>query len=269
MSFPYRISRKLFARFAIALFLTGAFAVRAGNPPLRICAEPNNLPMSQQASRSGFEIEVAEILAMDLHRKLEINWAPQRDRSYFRQTVGQGNCDAIMGVPSGFARLTTTTPWYRTGFVFVTRARDAIKIRSFADPILHKLTIGVPATGLGETPPAIALSQRDLGSQLRPFSIYDPRAMIQAVAKKQIDAAIVWGPFGGWFTDVGNKNSADELTVQPTPDSDGPLQFTMGISIGVRKGNLELKKALESAISRHREDIAGILQKWRVPMREL
>src|SRR3569623_611537 len=84
--------------------------------PLRICAEPDSLPMSQQASQSGFEIEVAQLLARDLGRPLEVKWIAQRDPSYYRSTVGAGVCDAVMSVPTGFTRLDTTQAWYHAGF---------------------------------------------------------------------------------------------------------------------------------------------------------
>src|SRR4051812_31980148 len=68
----------------------------------RICAEPNNLPMSDEGTRSGFEIEVAELVAKELGQPLEVKWVAQRDPSYLRQTIGAGACDAIMGIPADF-----------------------------------------------------------------------------------------------------------------------------------------------------------------------
>src|SRR4051812_37405313 len=86
----------------------------------RICAEPDNLPMSQESTKSGFEIEVAQILAREMNAELEVKWIPQRDHSFLRQTIGTGQCDAIMGVPKDFPKLTTSNSWYSSGYVFVT-----------------------------------------------------------------------------------------------------------------------------------------------------
>src|SRR5689334_8653921 len=62
-----------------------------------ICSEPNGLPMSDERSRSGFEIEVAKIIAEQMGKELQVKWIPQRDQSYIRETVGSGECQAIMG----------------------------------------------------------------------------------------------------------------------------------------------------------------------------
>ena len=230
-----------------------------------ICAEPDNLPMSQESSRSGFEIEVAEILAQDMGRKLEVKWIPQRDHSYFRQTIGANVCDAIMGVPSNFGRLTTTEPWYRSGFAFVSRTEQNLNLNSFDDAELKKLPIGIPATGLGETPPAIVLTRRDLSKNLRPYSIYEPGRMISAVAKKEIDLAIVWGPFAGWFAN----QEKTPLTVKLTPEQDGVTPLSFDTSVGVKKGNTALKKQIEKSLQNQHEKILAVLKKWRVPMRSL
>src|SRR4051812_39724135 len=72
----------------------------------RICAEPNALPMSQRSSNSGYEIDLTRMIAKDLGEKLQVIWVSQKDRSYFRETIGAGVCDAIMGVPSDFKILT-------------------------------------------------------------------------------------------------------------------------------------------------------------------
>ncbi len=238
-------------------------AVAAMQPqPLRICAEPDSLPMSQQSSQSGFEIEVAQLLARDLGRPLEVKWIAQRDPSYYRSTVGAGVCDAIMSIPAGFSRLETTQPWYHAGFAFVTSG--APLPQSFNDPELTKVTIGVPATGRGETPPAISLTRRDLGSHLRPYSIYDPRGLVDAVADRSIDMAVLWGPFAGYY---GAQHKVP-LRIGATPDTDMGMAMGYDIAIGVKKGNDALKTQLDAALQRQRPAITAILARWHVPVKE-
>src|SRR3954471_1512751 len=110
----------MFSPFLINGLAAAVVAATQPAAPLRICAEPDSLPMSQQSSQTGFEIEVAQLLAHDLERPLEVKWIAQRDPSYYRSTVGAGVCDAVMSVPTGFSRLETTRPWYHAGFAFVT-----------------------------------------------------------------------------------------------------------------------------------------------------
>src|SRR5690349_84862 len=83
-------------------------------PPLRVCADPDNLPYSK-ADGSGFENRIAALLARALHRPLQTYWLPLR-RGFVRKTVGAGECDLVPGVPAGFQRLMTTKPYYRSGY---------------------------------------------------------------------------------------------------------------------------------------------------------
>jgi mxaJ protein len=256
MSFHCRIELYL-----LCLFMVVPFSPAHAVVPFRICAEPDNLPMSQQVSESGYEIETARLLAKDMGRPLEIKWVAQRDHSYYRQTIGAGACEAIMGVPANFGKLTTTKPLYRTRFFFVSREKKNLP-RSFDDEGLKNMRIGVPATGLGDTPPALALTQRSLGKNLRTYSIYEPQKMIDAVADGDLDLAIAWGPFAGWF---GNKNG---LKISPAPEHDGPLPLAFDISVGVRKGDLTLKSRIETAFIHQEAAIQKILENWHVPVME-
>jgi mxaJ protein len=217
--------------------------------------------MSQESTLSGFEIEVAGLLAADLGRSLDIVWIPQRDHGYFRQTIGSGGCDAIMGVPADFGRLTTTRVWYRTGFVFMTRAADPVP-KSFDDPMLRESLIGVPATGLGDTPPVLALTRRSLADNLRPFSVYESDDMVAAVDNHTLDVAVLWGPFAGWLA-----AELPSLVITATPDTDRQIPFTFDIAIGVRKGDLVLRDQLDLALQRQQPHIADILKRWNVPLR--
>src|SRR4051794_25863890 len=58
---------------------------------LRVCADPNNLPFSNE-KQQGFENKIAEVLARDLDERLEYTWWAQR-RGFFRNTLKAGVCD--------------------------------------------------------------------------------------------------------------------------------------------------------------------------------
>lgn len=233
-------------------------AAQPARPAFRICAEPDAWPMSRQNSAPGYEIEIASVIAKDLSRQLEVKWIPQRDHSYFAQTLGRGTCDAIMGVPTDFTKVTTTEPYFKGSFVFVSRK----PITSFDDPSLRKMRIAVPSTGLGETPPALALTKRSLAQNLREYSIYTPSKMIDAINSGDVDAAILWGPFGGYFS----RNSS--LIVSPGPDKDGEIPLAFDISVAVRKGNTRLRDQINGVLAREHAKITDILKKWHVPLKE-
>ena len=63
---------------------------------LRVCADPDNLPFSNQ-KKEGFENKIAELLADDLNAKLSYTWLRQR-RGFIRQTLGAKRCDLVMGL---------------------------------------------------------------------------------------------------------------------------------------------------------------------------
>jgi mxaJ protein len=251
--------------YCLILVTLLSFAATAGAQVLRICSEPQNLPMSQQRPQAGYEIEVAQLLAAKLGWKLEIKWVAQRDHSFFKQTIGSGVCDAIMGVPAEFSRLSTTIPWYKSGFEFMSLKKKKINPRNFDDPGLKELLIGVPATGLGDTPAGMALTRRGLVKNIKLYSIYEPQTLVKAVLTEDINVAILWGPFAGWYAAQSNT----ELILEPTPRRDGSLPLEFDISIGVKKGNDSLRERLNQVLTQNRPAIQNILEKWHVPMRHL
>src|SRR5690606_22668415 len=93
---------------------------RATDRALRVCADPNNLPFSNERGE-GFENRIAELVARDLGARVEYTWFAQR-RGFIRNTLRAGECDVVMGVPSSFELALTTRPYYRSSYMFVTRS---------------------------------------------------------------------------------------------------------------------------------------------------
>jgi mxaJ protein len=225
-----------------------------------VCAEPDNLPFSSR-EQGGFEIAAANLVAEELGQPLEVRWVAQRLPDFLRVTIDAGICDAVMSVPRDSHRLATTGAWYRTTFVFVSRI--APLPTGFDDPRLKGWSIAVPmvADG-GGTPPALALMQRGLLDQLRPYSALESERMIGAVRDGTVDLAVLWGPFAGWY--VAKSNA--QLLVGPTPARDGTTPFTFGMAMGVRRGRDDLRDALDTALARRAAGIAQVLARWRVPL---
>jgi quinoprotein dehydrogenase-associated probable ABC transporter substrate-binding protein len=173
---------------------------------LRVCADPNNLPFSNEAQQ-GFENRIATLIATDLGVPLRYTWWPER-RGFVRNTLKARLCDVVMEVPAAYELTERTAPYYRSTYVFVTRADRHLTIRSFDDPALRHLRIGIHMMGddYANSPAAIALARRGLAGQVVPFMIYgdyskpDPPAeIIRAVANDSIDVAVAWGPLAGYF----------------------------------------------------------------------
>ena len=90
---------------------------------LRVCADPNNLPYSNE-KQEGFENRIAELVARELKAELRYTWWAQR-RGYIRNTIRAGLCDVYIGMPTGLDMLLLTRPYYRSTYAFVTQARTA------------------------------------------------------------------------------------------------------------------------------------------------
>lgn len=243
----------------------------AAASPLRVCADPNNLPFSNRAEQ-GFENRIAKILARDLDRPLVYTWWAQR-RGFARNTVKADHCDLWVGVAAGVQTLDTTAPYYRSSYVFVTRADRDLDIRSFDDPRLRQLLIGVQMIGndATNTPPAYALARRGVTANVRGYMVYGDYAsespespIVRAVADKQVDVAVVWGPLAGYFA----KRSRVPLRIEPVqPQIDGHvLPMAFDIAVGVRHGDADLKTAIEGALKREHLSIDRILEEYGTPL---
>ena len=244
--------------------------IPASETALRVCADPNNLPFSNE-KKEGFENKIAELIAKDMNRPVEYTWWAQR-RGFFRNTLRAGLCDVVIGVPASFELAATTKPYYRSTYVFVTRSDRGINIESFDDPQLRELTVGVQMIGDdgANSPPAHALSNRGIVANVRGYTVYGdykrdnpPAQIIDAVLNKQVDVAVAWGPLAGYFA---NRHPG-KLTVRPvSPEIDLPyLPFTYDIAVGIRRGEEQLKETIEQILDRRRPDIDAILASYMVP----
>jgi mxaJ protein len=237
---------------------------------LRVCSDPNNLPFSNE-KQEGFENKIAELIARDMNLKLEYTWWAQR-RGFVRNTLKSDLCDLIVGMPSSSELALTTVPYYRSTYVFVWRKDRGLNIHSFDDEALHKLRIGVQMIGddFANSPPAHALTNRSIVQNVKAYSVYGdyaqpnpPARVVEAVAKGEVDVAIVWGPTAGFFA----KKERVPLSIAPvTPQIDLPyLPFVYDISMGVRRGDDAFKERLETIIENRRSEIDGILDRYGVP----
>ncbi|HEX6925424.1 MAG TPA: substrate-binding domain-containing protein [Longimicrobiaceae bacterium] len=254
------------------LLAAGACAGSRAEPSrtLRVCADPNNLPFSNQRGE-GFENRLAELLAREMGAELRYTWWAQR-RGFIRNTLRAGECDLVMGIPSSFELALATEPYYRSTYVFVYRSDAGFAVRSFDDPILRDVRIGVHLIGDdgANAPPAHALGKRGIVGNVVGYTVYgdyalpDPPArIIDAVAAGEIDVAIVWGPLAGYFA----PRAAAPLEVVPVaPQIDPPyLPFVFDIAMGVNRSDPLLKVEVESILHRRSTEVDSILTAYGVP----
>jgi quinoprotein dehydrogenase-associated probable ABC transporter substrate-binding protein len=254
----------------LALIIVAANLPCLAASELRVCADPNNLPYSND-QKQGFENQLASLIGKDLNMQVTYFWFPQRE-AFFKKTLNSGVCDVVMGVPAGFDEADTTRPYYRSSYAFISRRDRHLHITSFDDPRLRTLKIGVHILGEQDDslPPVHAFTSRGIVRNLVGFSIFGnlneknpPAELIKAVADGKVDVAVAWGPLAGYFI----RQSRVPLEITPI-DGDPTLPnlpFHFDIAIGVREGDQALKQSLDAELVRRRATIHKILNSYGIP----
>lgn len=253
--------------------LSGCSAPEAGahsTRELRVCADPNSLPYSNDREE-GFENRIATLLAEEMDASLSYVWWPQR-RGFVRNTLREGICDVVMGLPSSMEMALPTRPYYRSSYVFLTRADRGIEIAGLDDPILHDLRVGLHLIGddYSNSPAAASLARRGMVENLIGYSVYGdygqpnpPARLVSAVAEGEIDVAVVWGPIAGYFSAL---DSVPMVMTPVTPQVDLPfIPFVYDISVAVERSDSTLMEEVQDALASRRTEILAILEEYRVP----
>lgn len=254
-----------FLRLILAAALLTGVAWAQGRE-LKVCADPDNLPFSN-TRQQGFENRIAELVARDLNAHLTYVWQ-RMGRGFVREYLNKSVCDLLIGIPANYRPVLATSPYYRSTYVFVTRRNGEVKPASLDDPVLRRMKIGVQVLEEEYTPPGTALARRGLQNDIVGFETMgdDADSIMRAVADRKVDTAIVWGPLAGYFA---SKVAGLQLTpVVPEVDPPG-VPFTFAISMGVRKGNTQLRDELEAELAKRRHEIEGILSTYGVPQLEM
>jgi quinoprotein dehydrogenase-associated probable ABC transporter substrate-binding protein len=258
----------LLANTAAAL----AQAPTANNPSIelidpnvfRVCADPRNLPFSME-NGSGFENKVAELFAKQLNKSVAYSWYPG-STGFVRNTLGAYKCDVIMGIPQGDDLVQVTNPYYRTTYALVFKPGTGLDgVDTLADARLKDKRIGIVAG----TPPATNMAVNGLMSKAKPYPlVIDTRfdssaaAMMQDLAKGEIDAAVLWGPMAGYYA----KEAGMPLTLVPLTKEKGGPPLAYRISMGVRFSDQDWKRELNRLIHDDQPDINRLLLSYGVPL---
>jgi mxaJ protein len=230
---------------------------------LRVCGDPENLPYSNDKLQ-GFENRIAAVIAADLGIEPTYMWWPHQ-RGLVKNTLEAGKCDVIFGVPHDLESVLATKPYYRSSYVIAHVKGRVPGVTSLDAPDLKTLRIGVYAN----TPVEESLARRGLLDHLTAYSLFfdpagdrdRPAKLLDDLVAGKVDVAIPWGPLAGYY--AKKLNAPIEMTV--LPDETGvPLSFSM--SMGVKKGNRDLKNRLEAAIDHRQAEIRSVLEEFGVPL---
>jgi mxaJ protein len=273
---PKELRRGAAIALAICLGVIAGSATGAGAHEweLRVCADPNNLPYSNERGE-GFENRIAELIADELDAELVYVWHPHR-RGLIGNIFREGECELVLGVTDGHPQLLTTIPYYRSSYMFVYRADSAFEIESLDDPALRDLKIGIQMVGgaTNATPPGQALANRGLGENLVGISVYGDYSqphplsgIVEAVAGGDVDVALVWGPVAGYFA---ARQSVELELVKVEPEIEPPfIPMVFAISIGMRPGDEDLRDLLHRAMASRWDEIQNVLGAYHVPLSPL
>ncbi|HET7883716.1 MAG TPA: quinoprotein dehydrogenase-associated putative ABC transporter substrate-binding protein [Acetobacteraceae bacterium] len=228
----------------------------------RVCADPRNLPFSDEAGK-GFENRLAELFAAKLSEPTTYTYFPQVI-GFVRNTLNALRCDVIMGVAVGDDLVQTTTPYYHTTYALVFRSGTGFDgIESLEDARLKGKHIGVVAG----TPPATVMVQQGLMALAKPYALtvdtrYESpaKSMAEDVAAGHIDAGVLWGPIAGYWA----QRVEPHLVVVPLLKEQEHMDFR--IAMGVRRTDQDWKRRLNKLISENQQEIDKILTEYGVPL---
>ena len=231
--------------------------------PLRVCADPDNLPFSNRAG-AGFDDRIIALVVKDLHRELTFIWARPR-RGFLREQFNKNACDVLLGVPVGLHGVAVTAPYYTSSYAFVTPARNGFRIASFSDEHLSGKRIGLQILEEDLSPPSLPLIRAGYAAQIIGFESFGSQEgdVVKAVADGRVGVAVVWGPVAGYFA----RRSPVPLIVSPVPSGYrfAGVPFTYGIGFGVHKQDQSLLQQLNASIRRLQPQIDRVLAEFSVP----
>ena len=246
--------------------VTLAAAPRAARAELRVCADPGNMPLSNNRGE-GFENKMAEVLVSALGTTVSYYFRPGVERGLTRTTLYANNCDVMLDMPPDSEDVLTTQPLYSSTFVLVYRSDRGYHFKSFDDPRLKQLKLGVYETSalreaLFEHGVVRNVAIHYLSHDADLVPEHQPSYQVQQVIDGTLDVAAVWGPMAGYYKAM--KHAA--LTIQPVNrmQSETPLEFEMAIA--VRSSDHELAQRLDQAMHQQREALLAILNDYGVPL---
>ncbi len=250
----------------------------AEDKTIKVCSAENEMPYSNKA-QLGFENKLAKFIAQALDKNLEeVYWTDPR--YYVRDYLDKGLCDLVIGVDQGDTRLATSTPYYRSGYVFISREKDRLDLENWDSESLKTarriaFAPGTPAEtmlrAIGRYNDMFNYQQELVGfkSRRNQYVKYDNDKLVNEVASGKAEIAVLWGPAAARYV----KESTTPLTMTLIPDNnrraDGqPVPFHFSTSFGVRKDATALLSAINRVIADKQDEIDEILEAEGIPLLE-
>lgn len=244
-AFTQRVARIL----ALVTAMAGLPAL-AGN--LRVCADPDNLPFSKaDGPERGLYVELADMVAQRIGESAEyVWWLTYNQRRALRNSMD--GCDAYFALPANadyrVRGLVKTRPFLDVSYAIVAPA--SLQVKGLAD--LQGKRIGV----LHGSPPHILLASREGYTST---SFRETGEAMAALARGEVDAAILWGPSAGYDN---QRQFAGRWAVTPV-SGDG---LGGGVSVAVRREREDLVGRIDQALVDLQPQIRALARKYGFPL---
>jgi len=233
---------------------------------LTICADPGNMPLSNQRGE-GFENKIAQVIGTALGTGVQYYWRPSIERGLMRTTLSEGNCDVWMDMASDTEGAVVLKPLYRSTFVLAYRNDKGIAIKNLDDPALKKLRVGVFQVS------AMRQALADHGVVANTVIHYlshnadivednQPSYQVQQVIDGSLDVAAAWGPMAGYYQTIKHA----PLTIQAVNLMEDKVPMEFDMALAVPRGRPEIKAAVEQALEQHKGEIQQILVAYGIPL---
>jgi quinoprotein dehydrogenase-associated probable ABC transporter substrate-binding protein len=240
--------------------------------PLTVCADPANMPFSDR-NGEGIDNRIVKVLAQAMHTTVGFYWMSYVNAGFLKRAFGSaveplGNCDLVVDIPDSVSGVLMTDPIYRSTYVFAYGQNSGIHIKSFNDPALKKLRVGVYQTSAVRQ----ALAENGVKNDVHVLTVsYDTASndgalqqwrQVEQVVGGPLDVVGVWGPFAGY----AKVKKHAPIVLQPVNLMSDDVQLEYALAIGVRENDVVLKYALDNALNASADKIKAILDDFGVPL---
>lgn len=247
------------AALVLGAALPGAVPGSYAASPLRMCADPDNLPFSTaaaaaagQAGTPGLYVEIGQAVAGALGRPMET----VRSLSYFgkrnlRTTLLADQCDFAVGLPAvddfmGLA-VVFTRPFISVGYAIAAPwDRPVAKLGDFDGKRVAVQFNPLPQSLLATRPAVTSVT------------VMDPDEGMRLLADRKVDAAFVWGPSAGYDNRISLHDGFRVVS------ADG-AQMRFGAAIGFSRKNAALRDEVDAALPALADRIAALAEKHALP----
>jgi polar amino acid transport system substrate-binding protein len=238
-----------------AALASGAAAADGAVAPLRLCADPANMPFSTAAADAntrgtpGLYVEIGHAVADALERPFETVWSHTYfEKRNLRTTLLADKCDFAVGLPAdaGFMgpRVIFSKPILQVGYALVVAKQAPVRR---LDDLRGKRV----AVQFGSTPQNVLAARDDITA----VTTMDPEEAMRRLAAGEVDAAFIWGPSAAYINRTSLRDAFRVVAV------DGPqMQWDAAIGFSSKQG--ALRDAVDGVLERLAPRIQALAAKY-------